>query len=170
MSLLVEDRRLLEEFRRGTPQALERVYAHYVDHVAAFLRGGFTFSSGGQLIRFKGLQSPSELQDVLQETFCRAFHPRARVSYDGIHPYAPFLLTIARTLVPYVAACALTGMALTALWFAQEGIVGGGGAAAHPIALSMVFEVLQLYAWVVVMRVIGLYYHHFKDRFAWSWE
>jgi len=23
---------------------------------------------------------------------------------------------------------------------------------------------------VVAMRAIGLYYHHFKQRFAWSWE
>jgi len=29
--------------------------------------------------------------------------------------------------------------------------------------------VLMVYTNIVTMRVIGLYYHHFKHRFAWSW-
>ena len=26
-----------------------------------------------------------------------------------------------------------------------------------------------LYFEIVALRAIGLYYHHYKDRFAWSW-
>jgi len=28
---------------------------------------------------------------------------------------------------------------------------------------------VEIYATILAMRVIGLYYHHFKHRFAWSW-
>jgi RNA polymerase sigma-70 factor (ECF subfamily) len=98
MTLLTEDRALLDGFRRGDRAALERVYDHYVDHLAAFLRGGFTFSSKGETLAFKGYRSPADLQDMLQETFCRAFSPRARQAYDGIHPFKSYLLTIARNL------------------------------------------------------------------------
>ncbi|MCH8853592.1 MAG: hypothetical protein IID41_13210, partial [Planctomycetes bacterium] len=45
----------------------------------------------------------------------------------------------------------------------------GGKASEHPIALMCVLQVLELYFWVLVMRFIGLYYHHFKSRFAWTW-
>ncbi len=98
MSLLLEDRALLDGFRQGRRDALQRVYDHYVDHVAAFLRGGFSFSSKGEGYTFKGCRAPSDLQDMLQETFCRAFAPEARLAYDGIHPYQSYLLTIARNL------------------------------------------------------------------------
>lgn len=98
MTLLTEDRTLLDGFRRGDRWALQRVYDAYVDHVAAFLRGGFTFSSKGEAFTFKGYRAPSDLQDMLQETFCKAFSPRARQGYDGIHPYRSYLLTIARNL------------------------------------------------------------------------
>jgi hypothetical protein len=29
---------------------------------------------------------------------------------------------------------------------------------------------ISLYAEIVALRAIGLYYHHFKHRFAWSWD
>jgi hypothetical protein len=28
---------------------------------------------------------------------------------------------------------------------------------------------LTIYCDLVAMRVVGYYYHHCKDRFAWSW-
>jgi RNA polymerase sigma-70 factor (ECF subfamily) len=37
-----------------------------------------------------------ELENVVVETFARAFEPRARMAYDGIRPYEQFLLGIAR--------------------------------------------------------------------------
>ena len=41
--------------------------------------------------------------------------------------------------------------------------------AANPIVVDVVLTLVKLYCWIVAMRCIGLYYHHFKSRFAWSW-
>jgi hypothetical protein len=29
---------------------------------------------------------------------------------------------------------------------------------------------ISLYGEIIALRAIGLYYHHFKHRFAWSWD
>ena len=42
------------------------------------------------------------------------------------------------------------------------GAVSGGIASLLVVGISLYFE-------IVAMRVIGLYYHHFKHRFAWDW-
>ncbi|MCA9700187.1 MAG: sigma-70 family RNA polymerase sigma factor [Myxococcales bacterium] len=89
----------LQGFKAGERQALTEVYREHVDEVALLLRHGFSFESAGRHHRFVGYQSGFELQDVLHETFRRAFEPRARESYDGIRPYGPYVKTIARNLV-----------------------------------------------------------------------
>ena len=99
MSLLTEQRELLDRFKRGERRALEEVYRHYVPEVAAFLQRGFTFSSGGRTLRFVGYAQPFDLDNALQETFARAFKESARLGYDGLHPYKNYLLAIARNLV-----------------------------------------------------------------------
>ncbi len=98
MSYILEKHGLLMAFREGRQNALEEVYQAYSNGVAAFLKGGFAFKSRGEVFTFKGYRSPSDLQDALQETFCRAFSREARLAYDGLHPYHPYLLTIARNL------------------------------------------------------------------------
>ena len=40
----------------------------------------------------------------------------------------------------------------------------------HPFAGVVLWSLILAYGSVVVMRVIGLYYRHFRHRFAWSWE
>ncbi len=40
--------------------------------------------------------------------------------------------------------------------------------ATAPIAM-VVLVIVRLYLEIVAVRVIGLYYHHFKHRFAWDW-
>lgn len=97
--LLMEDRALLEAFRRGDEAALKKVYEHYLPTVQRLLRGGFSFSSGRQTYRFRGHGSAFELQDAVQETFLKAFRPRAREGFSGVQPYGPYLLGIARNLV-----------------------------------------------------------------------
>ena len=97
--LLVEDRALLDAFRRGERDALVRVYRQYAAGVSQVLRGGFTFSSGGRQCRFHGARPGFDLEDRVQETFSRAFTERARLGYDGLSPYGPYLHTIARNLV-----------------------------------------------------------------------
>jgi RNA polymerase sigma factor (sigma-70 family) len=96
MSLLASDRDLLARFRGGDRDALERVFRHYAPQVLQFLRSGFTFASGDQTARHPGLSSAFDLESAVQETFARAFQPRARDGYDGLRPYGGFLLGIAR--------------------------------------------------------------------------
>ena len=60
-------------------------------------------------------------------------------------------------------------------WFianAMQGTGTGTGTApkSSDLMVKTVFLIgLGLYLDVVAMRSIGLYYHHFKGRFAWDW-
>jgi RNA polymerase sigma factor (sigma-70 family) len=91
MEILANDRGLLLRFREGDREALAQVYWAHVDSVERVLRARFFAAApstwGG---------SASDLEDVVQEVFIKAFAPEARRSYDGLRPYGPFLLTIAR--------------------------------------------------------------------------
>jgi hypothetical protein len=35
--------------------------------------------------------------------------------------------------------------------------------------MGIVLNGIGLYLDIVLVRLVGLYYHHFKSRFAWSW-
>ncbi len=97
--LLVENRDLLDRFRAGDPAALKTVYLHYQPRVAGFLRAGFGFASGERRLRFRGFQSPFELETATHETMARAFLPAARLAYDGLRPFGEYVLAIARNYV-----------------------------------------------------------------------
>jgi len=99
VTLLVEDRALLDAWRRGESSAIARVYSEYLDQVTGLLKRGFSFMSGGQAIFFKGYDSAWDLECAVQDAFIAAFSERARQSYDGISPFGPYLLTIARNRV-----------------------------------------------------------------------
>ena len=99
MTLLVDDRDLLDSFRRGEGPAIERVYREYVGQVTALLKSGFSFMSGGKSTYFKGYKDAWELECAVQDVFIQAFSARARESYDGVKPFGPFLMTIARNRV-----------------------------------------------------------------------
>jgi RNA polymerase sigma factor (sigma-70 family) len=99
VTLLLSDRKLLDAFRSGESWAIERVYHAYVDQVARLLQRGFHFVSGGATHRFNGFDSSWELQGAVQDAFIQAFSPAARRSYDGVSPFGPYLLTIARNRV-----------------------------------------------------------------------
>jgi RNA polymerase sigma-70 factor (ECF subfamily) len=90
---------LLDGFRRGDREAIERVYHAYVDQVAHLLRKGFTFMSGGQPVHFRGYANAWDLECAVQDTFSHAFSPAAREAYDGVSPFGPYLITIARNQV-----------------------------------------------------------------------
>ncbi|WAS95824.1 RNA polymerase sigma factor [Nannocystis punicea] len=90
---------LLRGFRGGDRDALTEVYRLHAAEVACFLRQGFRFRAGDAVHRFVGFGRASELHDALQETFRRAFEPRARSGYDGLRPYGPYLRAIARNIV-----------------------------------------------------------------------
>lgn len=76
------------------------------------------------------------------------------------------IVTVFRTFVPYAGLVLLIAGAVGPLLFSTAYLRG----ASHPIALAMVMEVLLLYVGVVACRAVGLFYFHFRDRFAWSWE
>lgn len=95
------------------------------------------------------------------------------VGIGGVSSFARIDLmvrTLIRSFVPYVLVCALTAATFTGSAFLTEALFATSGKSAeHPVALSCALQPLQLYFWVLVMRFIGLYYHHFKSRFAWTW-
>jgi RNA polymerase sigma factor (sigma-70 family) len=99
MPWLLERRERLEAFRRADRTTLEAVYAEYAPKVASMLRTGFSSSGDGGQHRFRGFTAPFDIDDALQETFLRAFSPRAREAYDGVRPFGTYVLTIARNLV-----------------------------------------------------------------------
>jgi prepilin signal peptidase PulO-like enzyme (type II secretory pathway) len=85
------------------------------------------------------------------------------VALGGIRSLIRFdlmMLTIAKTFPAYALVVV----------FAYVGVVGPAllpedvGLAAWAALLAV-----EVYAGIFTMRVIGLYYHHFKNRFAWSW-
>jgi len=81
---------LLRRFRAGERAALEEVYWAYVGRVEAVARHGFAGVPGvGQ----------QNLADLVQQCFVRAFSERTRLSFDGLHDYAPFIASIARHTV-----------------------------------------------------------------------
>jgi RNA polymerase sigma-70 factor (ECF subfamily) len=96
MPLLRTDPELLARFRRGEPAALERVYWEYVDRVEHVVRRGFQLMRGGGTVQGLGRD---DIADMVQETFMRAFSEGARLAYDGLRDYGPFLLTITRNLI-----------------------------------------------------------------------
>lgn len=97
--ILRERRALLDGFRRGDRAALLEVYRHYVPIVSRFLLRGFSFESNGRTLSFRGFRGGYEIEATLQEVFRRAFEEKARLAYNGLDPYQPYLLRIARNLV-----------------------------------------------------------------------
>lgn len=99
MTTLPEDRDLLDGLGRGDETALADVYRQHSPRVVDALRLGFSFQSSGKRRRFKGFSDPLELESFVQEVFLRAFSERARLAYDGLRPFEPYLLTVARNIV-----------------------------------------------------------------------
>jgi RNA polymerase sigma factor (sigma-70 family) len=89
----------IEAFRRGDRETLAAVYGAHVRAVEEMLRRGFTFTSKGATVRFRGFWQPFRLQEAVQDGFMHAFRQRARESYDGGQPYGPFLMAVVRNRV-----------------------------------------------------------------------
>jgi RNA polymerase sigma-70 factor (ECF subfamily) len=96
---LEEDRALLDSYRRGDRASLAAVFRMYVEDVAKTVRSGVVVVVDGKKVRL-GVRMPEhDVEAIVQETFTRAFAPRARESYDGIRPFGAYLATIARNLL-----------------------------------------------------------------------
>ncbi len=70
---------------------MQRVYTSYAPLVHTVCRHGF----GG----FRGFFDPIDREDAVQSIFAAAFTEKARLSYNGIDPYASFLRGIAHNVV-----------------------------------------------------------------------
>ncbi|UCE60302.1 MAG: hypothetical protein JSU63_00860, partial [Phycisphaerales bacterium] len=88
------------------------------------------------------------------------------------------LLTIIRTFPAYLLTLALMGLAilvlvglenLTANRLTPTPGAGPGPSLGSAIGMGILSTGVRVYLDIVLMRLIGLYYHHFKDRFAMSW-
>jgi RNA polymerase sigma-70 factor (ECF subfamily) len=99
MPWLTEDRARLEAFRRGEADILAQTYDVYALPLAERLARGVSVDRGAQRLHFGRAAQPHELAEVVQETFIRAFSPSARQRYDGLRPFASYLLSIARNLI-----------------------------------------------------------------------
>jgi RNA polymerase sigma-70 factor, ECF subfamily len=97
MSYLRLRTELLARFRNGEREALAAVYGAYLPRVRGLLRHGFILKRSA--LRIPGLTTPDDLADAAQEVFARAFKREARLSYDGLRDYAPYLAVIARNVV-----------------------------------------------------------------------
>ncbi len=98
---------------------------------------------------------------------------------DSLRALRPDLIvaTVARTLLPYLAVWAMLAVALGLLFlpklvgaFGRPGGVPGGGALAGTWVTSVIACVFSGFLLIIIMRILGLYYRHFKDRFAWHAE
>jgi RNA polymerase sigma factor (sigma-70 family) len=87
------DQERLRRFREGAPEVLGEVYRAHAEPLARALRA-VAFRGRG----FAHLQGALEVENTVLETFSRAFEPRTRLAYDGVRPYAQFLLGIARNV------------------------------------------------------------------------
>ncbi|MDP2340762.1 MAG: RNA polymerase sigma factor [Deltaproteobacteria bacterium] len=96
---LETDRQLLDAFKRGQSEALSTVYRMHVGEVVRALRRGTLVRLDGRLTRLGLGISEGDVEVLVQDTFLRAFSPSSRLAYDGIRPYGPYLVTIARNLL-----------------------------------------------------------------------
>lgn len=89
----------LRRFRRADPDVLAEIYRTYRMDLARCLSAGFTFRADDRWFRFHGVTAPFDLDDLIQETFVRAFSESSRTTYDGVRPFGAWLTVIARNLV-----------------------------------------------------------------------
>jgi RNA polymerase sigma-70 factor (ECF subfamily) len=86
----------LDLFRRGDAATLAQVYWAHVDRVEKIIRGSLV---AARAVRGRGLVPSRDVEDLVQDTFARAFSPRARLAYDGERHYWPYLSAIARNVL-----------------------------------------------------------------------
>jgi hypothetical protein len=71
--------------------------------------------------------------------------------------------TVIQTFVPYVITSLLSAGTIVLVYYVQRSTGG------NTVGMELGLQALGTYSTLVAMRCIGLYYHHFKERFAWSW-
>ncbi len=137
------DRQVLERFRRGERSALEQIYWAYVDRVDRLVRRLLHFQGGTRLV------AASNVEDLVQDSFARAFSPSAREAFDGIRDYGPYLLAIVRNTVTDALRLqqreVLAASAEIEAWLALEDVAAASDPSSwiDPVTLSRVRDYLS---------------------------
>ncbi len=97
MTIFEGNPELLRRFRLGERSVLGEVYDFYVGDVFRLVRFGFLLK-GPPPVHVPGIVEPGAQHDAVQDVFVKAFSERARLAYDGLRPYRPFLMQLARNL------------------------------------------------------------------------
>ncbi len=97
MTWLSSDRYRLEKFRKGDKEVFANVYSVYKTNLARSLVNGFSVEHRGKRILIV-VRSAFELDDIIQQTFLKAFSEKSRRDYDGVRPFGAWLKAIARNL------------------------------------------------------------------------
>lgn len=87
------------------------------------------------------------------------------------------IITIGRALPAYLCTIGLVAGATAVEYFVRQYAATAGPAPGAPLwtlataAIFLHFLLIgaSIYADIVALRSIGLFYHHFKDKFAWDW-
>src|SRR5262245_3311733 len=95
MTIFRDRPELLQAYRQGERHALTEVYWAYVERVERLVRFGLRMSRSPGELR----SSSSDVAELMQEIFARAFSERARLGFDGLRDYGPYLGTLARNLI-----------------------------------------------------------------------
>lgn len=92
-------------------------------------------------------------------------------SYNALLHLPLMGITMKRTLLAYGVAVVFMLLSVAFKGLALSGFQKwAGGMPLHKaLLLCALLVLLDTYLTLVAMRVIGLYYRHFKSRFAWSW-
>lgn len=90
---------MLDGFRAGDRTALGQVFHLYAPIIARALRAGVVVHVDGRPTRIGAQLSDFDFENLLQETFARAFKESARLAYDGLRPYRSYIVTIAKNLL-----------------------------------------------------------------------
>jgi len=87
--------------------------------------------------------------------------------YDNIVAINPMVVvvSIARTPLAYLAACAALGLLVASVWAADHWIRTNANV---PILATVVDEFLSLYALAVMARLMGQFYNTKKDALKWK--
>lgn len=81
---------LVDDFRRGDPEAWKQIYDFYSRRVERQVKALARSSLNPRVWQ------PSLVGDIVQETFVRAFACSARYSFDPNRAYTPYLMAIAK--------------------------------------------------------------------------
>ncbi len=92
--------------------------------------------------------------------------------FSGLWPHT-ILRTAASAPLAYAVVCAAVLVAFGLTLLPEAPFMAGTMSRfsqEHPFTLEVLLAILNTYAAIVAMKVVGLFYRHYKDRFPWAAE